>query len=167
MKKQYLIIGGLGITAIVLTYLLLKKSHPKKLQNSDKDWIKPISNGRLTSPFGYRNDPTSPTKKQLHNGQDIAVPIGTAVVAPMAGTIKSTSPTEGGGNQVVMVHDNGWFTGYAHLSKVAVKVGQKVKQGQIIAYSGNTGKHTTGPHLHFTLTDPKGNKVDPTKYIYK
>lgn len=121
--------------------------------------------GRFTSGFGMRKDPLNPSKLQGHNGQDIAVPIGTPVKAPRAGTIKNTTPSVNGGLQVVMVHDNGWFTGYAHLSKVLVKPGQKVKKGEVIALSGNTGAHTTGAHLHVTIKKPDGTLVDPKRYL--
>lgn len=168
MKKEHVIIGALVGVGIFLTYLIMRKPANKKPAANGSDissWIKPVV-GKLTSGFGLRKDPLNPSKSEGHNGQDIAVPIGTAVKAPASGNIKSTSPTLEGGNQVVMVHDNGWFTGYAHLSQVLVKPGQKVKQGDVIAKSGNSGAHTTGAHLHFTMTDPKGVKVDPKKYVY-
>ena len=127
-------------------------------------WIKPVD-GPLTSGFGMRKHPVTGESK-LHNGQDIGVGIGTKVFAPRNGTVHNTTPTADGGNQIVIIHDNGWFTGYAHLSKLYVKPGQKVKQGDLIALTGNTGQ-STGPHLHFTLTNPKGEKIDPKIYIYK
>lgn len=167
MKKEHAIIGGIAVVGIVLTFLIIKKTFGKKIAKSLDigDWMKPVE-GKLTSGFGLRKDPLNPSKTEGHNGQDIAVPMGTPVRAPAAGTIKNTTPTTEGGKQVIMVHDNGWFTGYAHLSEVLVKPGQKVKKGDIIAHSGNSGAHTTGAHLHFTMTDPKGVKVDPKKYVY-
>jgi murein DD-endopeptidase MepM/ murein hydrolase activator NlpD len=166
-KKEQIIFGGILITGVVITFLILKKSFGKKIGTfiENKKWIKPVE-GKLTSGFGMRVNPVNPSKSQGHNGQDIAVPIGTPIKSPASGRIANTTPTTGGGIQIVIQHDNGWFTGYAHLSKLLVKTGQKVKQGQIIALSGNTGAHTTGPHLHFTITNPKGIKVDPKKIIY-
>jgi murein DD-endopeptidase MepM/ murein hydrolase activator NlpD len=168
MKKEHAILGGIAVVGIVITFLIIKKTFGKKIAKSMDmgDWMKPVE-GKLTSGFGLRKDPLNPSKTQGHNGQDIAVPMGTPVKAPLAGTIKNTTPTDAGGKQVVMLHDNGWFTGYAHLSEVLVKPGQKVKKGEVIAYSGNSGAHTSGAHLHFTMTDPKGIKVDPKKYVYR
>ena len=69
-------------------------------------------------------------------------------------------PPPPAGNQMLVDHPGGYRTGYAHLSKFVAAKGQSVRQGDIIALTGNTGIGT-GPHLHFTLTDPQGNKVDP------
>ncbi len=164
MKKEYLIFGGLALVGLTLTVLIVRAK--KGTLSVGSAWLKPVE-GPLTSGFGKRKDPTNPTATQDHNGQDIAVPTGTPVKAPRNGVVMNTTPTTGGGNQIVLQHDNGWFTGYAHLSKVLVTKGQKVKKGQIIALSGATGAHVTGPHLHFTLTDEKGNKIDPKLYVYK
>lgn len=166
-RQQQIILGGLAIVGVALAFVILKKTFGKKIKASlDNGWMPPVT-GRFTSGFGLRKDPLNPSKEQGHNGQDVAVPIGTAVKSPMAGVVKSTTSTTEGGNQVIILHDNGWFTGYAHLSKVNVNVGQKVSQGQVIALSGNTGAHTTGPHVHVTMTNPQGVKVDPKKYLYK
>jgi murein DD-endopeptidase MepM/ murein hydrolase activator NlpD len=62
-------------------------------------------------------------------------------------------------------HSNGFQTGYAHLSKVLVKKGEKVKRGSVIALSGNTGR-STGPHVHLTLRNSSGALIDPAKVIY-
>lgn len=168
MKKEKVIIGSIAVIGVVIAFLIIKKSFGKKIASSIDmgDWMKPVE-GRLTSGFGLRKDPLNKSKSEGHNGQDIAVPMGTPVKAPMAGTIKTTAPNIAAGKQIVMVHDNGWFTGYAHLSEVLVKPGQKVKKGEVIAYSGNSGAHTTGAHLHFTMTTPQGVKVDPKKIVYK
>jgi murein DD-endopeptidase MepM/ murein hydrolase activator NlpD len=166
-RQQQIVLGGLAVVGVVLAFLVIKKTFGKKLKASlDNGWMPPVT-GRFTSGFGLRKDPLNTSKEQVHNGQDVAVPIGTAVKSPMSGVVKSTTSTEGGGNQVIILHDNGWFTGYAHLSKVNVNVGQKVSQGQVIALSGNTGAHTTAPHVHVTMTNPQGVKVDPKKYLYK
>ncbi len=166
-NRDKIILGGLLVTGVVVSFLLIKKFGGKKINRAigGDTWMPPV-NGRFTSPFGGRIDPVT-RKPAGHNGQDIAVPIGTMVKAPMAGEIVSTASSVEGGNQVVMQHTNGYFTGYAHLSKVLVKKGQHVRQGEVIALSGNTGKHTTGAHLHLTLTDPKGVKIDPKPIIFK
>jgi murein DD-endopeptidase MepM/ murein hydrolase activator NlpD len=125
-------------------------------------YIKPISGGISTSKFGWRSDPF--TKKQkLHGGHDWAVSTGTTVVASSAGTIVEAGWNGSYGYNVLISHPDGRKTRYAHLSKVNVKVGQKVSQGQIIGRSGNTGR-STGPHLHFEMYI-NGVRVDPLKYI--
>lgn len=121
--------------------------------------LNPIT-GPITSPFGQRTAPTTGAST-YHNGVDIAAPIGTTVHAPWDGTVANTYANSKGGNQLIIQHPNGYRTGYAHLTRALVSPGQTVAQGDPIALTGNTGI-TTGPHLHFTLTNPNGNKIDPT-----
>ncbi len=83
----------------------------------------------------------------------------------MNGTAETIYFGEPGGNELIVNHSDGYDTGYAHLTKAMVKKGDKIQQGQIIAFSGNMGK-STDLHLHFTLTDPSGAIVDPQKMIY-
>lgn len=123
---------------------------------------KPV-NGRITSPFGDRINPVTKVK-QFHNGVDLAVSVGTPIICPMDGKVERIFSNDIGGSQLIVKHDNGLRTGYAHLSGCPLHIGAKVKTGDIIAYTGNTGR-STGPHLHFTLTDVKGNKVNPVDYF--
>lgn len=113
--------------------------------------IDPVK-GRITSRYGMRNG-------RLHNGTDIAVAVGTPVKSPWRGTVSETYTNSAGGKQVIINHPNGYRTGYAHLSEYRVSSGQKVRRGQVIALSGNTGG-STGPHLHFTLRKD-GERIDP------
>lgn len=98
-------------------------------------------------------------------GTDFAVKIGTPVYAARTGKIKVAVNGNGsGGTMVEISHASGTHkTGYKHLSKLAVKVGQRVIKGQLIGYSGNTGA-STGPHLHFDMR-VMGRYVDPMKYL--
>lgn len=98
-------------------------------------------------------------------GVDFAVKIGTPVYAARTGRVKVAVAGNGsGGTMVEISHAKGTQrTGYKHLSKLAVKVGQHVNAGDLIGYSGNTG-NTTGPHLHFDLRIV-GKFVDPMKYV--
>jgi murein DD-endopeptidase MepM/ murein hydrolase activator NlpD len=98
-------------------------------------------------------------------GVDFAVKIGTPVYAARAGRVKVAIVGKGsGGTMVEISHAKGTHrSGYKHLSKLAVKVGQHVAQGQLIGYSGNTG-NTTGAHLHFDLRVLR-RYVDPLKYL--
>lgn len=115
--------------------------------------------GRITSRYGMRNG-------KLHNGTDIAVSVGTPVKSPWRGTVSETYTNSAGGKQIIINHPNGYRTGYAHLSEYRVSSGQKVRRGQVIALSGNTGG-STGPHLHFTLRK-NGQLVDPeSKFNFK
>jgi murein DD-endopeptidase MepM/ murein hydrolase activator NlpD len=99
----------------------------------------------------------------MHEGIDIAVPEGTTVVAAAAGTVIHAGWLGGYGNLVVVDHGNGLATAYAHNSGYAVSVGQSVGQGQVIAYSGNTG-NSSGPHVHFEVR-ANGTAVDPLGYL--
>lgn len=100
-----------------------------------------------------------------HTALDFGAPVGTPVKATMNGTVVYAGwNNEGYGNLVII--DNGKYrTYYAHLSKIPVKVGQKVSAGETIALSGNTG-NSTGPHLHYEVR-VDGRQVDPAKYIGK
>jgi murein DD-endopeptidase MepM/ murein hydrolase activator NlpD len=99
----------------------------------------------------------------MHEGIDIAVSSGTPVVAAAAGTVIVAGWLGGYGNLVVVDHGNGISTAYGHNTSVAVGVGQSVAQGQLVAYSGNTG-HSTGPHVHFEVRI-NGSPVDPLGYL--
>jgi murein DD-endopeptidase MepM/ murein hydrolase activator NlpD len=112
--------------------------------------------GVLTSYYGWRWG-------RMHEGIDLAVPNGTPVVASAAGTVIVAGWMGGYGNLVVVDHGGGVATAYAHNTSVTVGPGQQVAQGQLIAYSGNTG-NSTGPHVHFEVR-VNGAAVDPLGYL--
>ena len=112
--------------------------------------------GVLTSTFGWRWG-------RMHEGIDLAVPIGTPVVAAASGTVIVAGWMGGYGNLVVIDHGNGIATAYGHNTSLAVGYGQSVAQGQLISYSGSTG-HSTGPHVHFEVR-VNGSPVDPLGYL--
>jgi murein DD-endopeptidase MepM/ murein hydrolase activator NlpD len=114
------------------------------------------ANGVLTSGYGWRWG-------RMHEGIDIAVPTGTAVVASAAGTVIVAGWVGGYGNLVVVDHGGGLATAYGHNSGFASGVGQTVVQGQVIAYAGSTG-NSTGPHIHFEVRI-NGSPVDPLGYL--
>lgn len=155
--------SALVITVIVLLILTLVKYMKAKNNMQTQGFINPVS-GRISSKFSYRTHPITGQTNSFHNGVDIAVVVGTEVHCPADGTVTTVNTTTAGGKQIIITHLNGWKTGYAHLSEQLVSVGQTVTQNQIIAKSGNTG-NSTGPHLHFTLTNPEGEKVDPQDYF--
>jgi murein DD-endopeptidase MepM/ murein hydrolase activator NlpD len=115
----------------------------------------PVS-GPVTSGFG-------PRWGRMHEGIDIAVPEGTSVGAAAAGVVIYAGWLGGYGNLVVVDHGDGLSTAYAHNSGFAVSVGSNVSQGEVIAYSGNTG-NSSGPHVHFEVR-VNGGAVDPLGYL--
>jgi murein DD-endopeptidase MepM/ murein hydrolase activator NlpD len=122
---------------------------------SSAGFIWPVQ-GVLTSGFGWRWG-------RMHEGIDLAVGVGTPVVAAASGTVIVAGWLGGYGNLVVIDHGNGISTAYGHNTSVTVGVGQSVAQGQLISYSGSTG-HSTGPHVHFEVRI-NGTPVDPLGYL--
>ena len=129
--------------------------------------IQPVSDKNLNyiaSGFGYRIDPIYKTVK-MHTGLDFTAPIGTPIYATGNGVISADEYDAGGyGNNVVINHGYGYETLYGHMSRIKVRVGQKVKRGEVIGWIGNTGK-STGPHCHYEVIK-NGNKVDPVHFFF-
>ncbi len=128
-----------------------------------KELACPVTFTKITSDYGYRTDPFS-GESVFHKGMDMAVPESSCVSAAGDGVVLACDYDEVGGWYVVIDHGNQLQTYYGHLSKISVKQGDLVCEGQKIALSGNTGK-TTGPHLHFEVVD-HGQNVDPADYIH-
>ena len=101
-------------------------------------------------PTEKNNPPAEADQMQFHKGLDIAVPFGSDVVATAAGTVIFSGQKGGYGNCVIVSHGNGLATLYGHLSKLVAKTNEKIKVGQVIAKSGNSGR-STGPHLHYEV----------------
>ena len=122
----------------------------------------PINGARLSSPFGMRKHPISGFNK-MHRGTDFAAPLGTPIMASGSGTITRAKWCGGGGNCIKIKHNSTYETIYAHMKSFAkgIKVGKKVRQGQIIGYVGSTGI-STGPHLHYEVV-VNGKKVNSQK----
>ncbi len=119
----------------------------------------------ITSHYGDRESPID-NQEETHTGIDIAAPVNTPVLAVMPGTVVEWKNDENYGLTILISHGNGCTTRYAHLSKIAedaMEPGEVVEKGQIIAYSGESGK-VTGPHLHFEILID-GSAVDPEPYI--
>ena len=134
--------------------------------SSSSGLIKPIPGASITSPYGMRLHPILHIWK-LHDGTDFGAGCGTPVHAAASGTVTEEYYNGGYGNRLFIDHGNvgGRFmtTSYNHLSGYAVKVGQHVTQGQVIAYVGTTG-YSTGCHLHFMLW-VNGTMVNPANYL--
>ena len=115
---------------------------------------------RVSSNFGFRTHPISGFKK-MHQGIDFAAGAGTPVVAPADGVVVEARRWGGYGNWLRIRHNNGLESGYGHLSRYGsgIRAGQRVSQGQIVAYVGSTGA-STGPHLHYELWR-NGQRINP------
>jgi murein DD-endopeptidase MepM/ murein hydrolase activator NlpD len=118
--------------------------------------------GWVTSDFGPRIDPYT-SERVMHAGIDIAGPHGKEIVAPSDGTVVFSGLEGGYGNVLVIDHGYGIKTRYGHLMSIAVKPGEKVKRGQVIAQLGNTGR-STGPHCHYEVR-VNGIAQNPRKFI--
>ena len=117
---------------------------------------------RISSPYGYRIHPIFNTQK-IHTGIDIPAPTGTPAVSIDSGKVIFAGVQRGYGNTVMIQHDDGKVTLYAHNSELVVSVGQRVEKGQVVSKIGSTG-NSTGPHLHFEVRI-NGNHVNPIPYI--
>jgi murein DD-endopeptidase MepM/ murein hydrolase activator NlpD len=129
--------------------------------------IQPVANSdlkRIASGFGYRIHPIYKIAR-MHTGLDFTADIGTEIYATGDGKVASIdSKLSGYGQHVIIDHGYGFESLYAHMSRVAVKPGEKVKRGQVIGYVGNSGL-SSGPHLHYEVIK-NGEKVDPAFYFY-
>lgn len=118
---------------------------------------------RLSSNFGSRNDPFN-GHKRMHQGVDIAGPLGTPVYATADGIVAVAEYNNGGyGNLVEIDHGNGLQTRYGHLSRLVAQPNEFVRRGQLIGLMGSTGR-STGSHLHYEVRID-GNAVNPLPYI--
>ncbi|MBD1911256.1 M23 family metallopeptidase [Leptolyngbya sp. FACHB-8] len=130
---------------------------------SNEGWINPAPGATFTSGFGYRVHPLK-QYRSCHYGIDLAGPTGTPILAAKGGLVEEAGWNNGGfGNLVILKHDDGSQTLYAHNSELKVSAGQRVSQGDVIALMGSTG-NSTGPHIHFEMDLGQG-KVDPRPHI--
>jgi murein DD-endopeptidase MepM/ murein hydrolase activator NlpD len=142
----------------------LNRTYPRAWQKNTMPAIWPV-NGRLLSRFGDRQDPFS-GEGAFHSGVDISAALGTPVRAAADGVVEHAEWTSGGYGKLVMIdHGNGIQTWYAHLSGFEVIPGQEIRRGEILGYSGATGR-ATSPHLHFEVRR-HGNPVNPYPYLAK
>ncbi len=125
-----------------------------------KGW--PTVGGYVSSKFGYRIHPQRKTR-EFHTGLDIATRPGSPVIATADGIVSYAGWSGANGNLVVVEHGFGYSTAYAHNRKILVKVGEKVKRGDVVAYIGSTGR-STGPHVHYEVWIDR-KPVNPRTYI--
>ena len=121
----------------------------------------PLDSVRITSSFGMREHPILGFTR-MHAGIDFGAPVGTPVYAAGDGVVEKAGWEGGYGRWLQIKHNNGYETGYGHLSNWAVKAGQHVHQGQVVAYVGSSGL-STGPHLHYEIM-VGGKKVNPSQF---
>jgi murein DD-endopeptidase MepM/ murein hydrolase activator NlpD len=118
--------------------------------------------GRIASSFGRRRDPFT-GEPETHLGLDIVALLGTPVKAPADGIVLYSQRRAQYGNLIILDHGNGLTTRHGHLSRFAIKAGQRVSKGQVIGYVGMTGR-TTGPHLHYEVR-LNDRPVNPRSYL--
>lgn len=160
MKKLTVITSVLSTVLIFWAVSTIAQQAPE---------IIPIENGKVSHKGSYGmktlNIKGEKTEK-FHQGVDIPAPVGTPILATADGVVEETlSEGEGNayGNRITLSHGETYQTRYAHLSKIIVKKGQKVKKGDVIGYCGNTGA-STGPHLHYEVIE-SGEMVNPEKFF--
>ncbi|MBD9940676.1 peptidoglycan DD-metalloendopeptidase family protein [Enterococcus faecium] len=151
------------LNGLIETYDLTK--YDKEVagpQLNKKGYVVPLKNYTISSPFGTRGG-------EFHRGLDLAAPQGEPIYASKAGTVVKAEFHPSWGNYVAIEHEDGTTALYAHQQEYQVKVGDKVKQGQIIGYVGSTG-NSTGSHLHFELcldhSLSQSQLVDPETVLF-
>lgn len=177
LENKELIIGNLNkLDKVKKKIYIQTKSYDEilALANSKEEYyaampaIQPIKNDdlrRFASGFGYRTDPILKVMK-MHYGADFSAEQGTPIYATADGVISRTRKSVTGlGWNIKIDHGFGMETLYGHMSRFAVKPGEKVKRGQIIGYVGNTGK-STAPHLHYEV-HINGQARNPVYYFYQ
>jgi murein DD-endopeptidase MepM/ murein hydrolase activator NlpD len=138
-------------------YSMPVSSLPDSIVIDCSGFVMPVNTGRVSSHFG-------PRRYRYHYGIDIALPTGNSVVSSFSGKVRIINyDPRGYGKYVVVRHDNGLETVYAHLSEITCDVNQQVAAGEQLGLSGNTGR-STGPHLHFE-TRYVGNAFNPANLI--
>ena len=163
-RRLFEFLDGLGSRMAVEEVLqqdLARSLFERKLEFLAKPSLWPAQ-GYITSGFGERSSPFG-RGGDFHNGVDIKVPIGSPVYAAGAGRVTEADYANGYGLRIVIGHDYGLDTVYAHMKKAEVKPGQQVKRGQLIGLSGNSGR-TTGAHLHYEVR-AGGTPVNPRQYM--
>ena len=133
----------------------------KRLRLTPNIW--PVK-GSITSHYGNRSDPFK-GDAELHLGLDISALYNTQIHAPADGVVLYTERKAAYGNLLVIDHSNGLTTRYGHLARSLVKVGQRVKRGDVIGLVGTTGR-TTAPHLHYEVR-MNDRAVNPRTYLPK
>lgn len=150
--------NGRQMDSQVIEVKIMEPAVAKEVHIGTKErpqYVLPLEDYILTSEVG-------PRWGTHHDGVDMAVPVGTLVSCTADGTVIQAGWYGGYGNCVTVEHEAGIISRYGHLSEITVVEGQKISQGEILGYSGNTG-HSTGPHLHFEMRE---NDVPVNPFLY-
>ena len=145
---------------------ILELTKTKEIRMENIPSIQPVMNKdlkRVASGYGMRIDPVYHVRR-FHQGMDFTAPTGTEVFATGNAKVEFAGWKQGYGNTVILDHGYGYKTLYAHLYKILVRKGQRVRRSDVIALVGNTGK-STGPHLHYEVR-LNGRAVDPRNYYF-
>ncbi|MBF0608316.1 MAG: M23 family metallopeptidase [Candidatus Magnetobacterium sp. LHC-1] len=142
------------------------KEYLKKQQNvyNATPHGSPVGSSRISSQFGWRIHPQT-GRSEFHSGLDMAASPGMAVRATADGIVSFAEWSGGSGKLVVIEHGFGYTTCYAHNKEIVVKVGQRVRRGDVVSYVGSTG-NSTGPHVHYEVWK-NNTPVDPTVFLAK
>ncbi|MCB1307930.1 MAG: M23 family metallopeptidase [Leptospiraceae bacterium] len=120
---------------------------------------------RDSSTFGERPDPFNRARREFHSGFDTSGPTGTPVYATGSGVVERAYYHPGGyGRAIVIKHDFGYYSMFAHLSRIQVSAGDRVQRGQLIGAMGSTGR-STGSHLHYEIWKGESNPINPQPYV--
>jgi murein DD-endopeptidase MepM/ murein hydrolase activator NlpD len=144
-------------------------------RRSDSEYVFPIAASdyvRLSSPYGYRTSPILNVER-YHQGIDVVATWRAQVVAAADGVVVEHWPAPDGyyrghpvyGGLLILEHENGWQTLYAHLAETRVQTGMRVQSGEMIGRVGNTGM-SRGDHLHFEILDAAGQRLNPLLYVW-
>lgn len=144
-------------------YSTLHRNYARQWQTNVRPSLWPVF-GRVMSPYGSRTDPFS-GEGAIHTGVDLSASMGTPVRAAADGIVTHAGWSGRYGKLVIIDHGNGMQTWYAHLSQFQVVPGQEIRQGQLVALSGRTGR-ATAPHLHYEIR-VGGNPINPWPYLTK
>lgn len=159
VTAQITYVNGEEQSREILAQKVVKQARPKIIAVGTKkrpEYMRPIAGGVTSSYFG-------PRWGEFHLGHDWAIEEGSEVMAAKAGTVTEAKWNDSYGYYVLVAHENGISTRYAHLSQLLAEPGQQVEQGEIIGFSGNTG-NSTGPHLHFEVLKD-GEQVEPLDFV--
>ncbi|EMO59642.1 peptidase, M23 family [Leptospira santarosai str. CBC1416] len=147
-------------------------SVPIQVRNASREkvefrklFVHPVLNAKITSRYGRRKDPFHTGSRGFHTGLDFASAQGAPILAVADGIVSFAGVNGGYGNTVIVDHENGYKTMYAHCSKITIDQGTKVSAGTVIGAIGRTGS-ATGPHLHFEVF-LNGNRVNPEAALKK
>ena len=151
---------------VTYEYVKVKDDDKDNSQAKQGQFNLPLKKGSytVTSPFGNRTAPNA-AAGNYHEGIDLAVPMNSNVYATREGVVFASGYDPSAGNYIFIYHGNGIFSNYFHLSRATVKIGERVKAGEVIAKSGSTG-NSTGPHLHFGISHKLwGDYENPEDYV--